>query len=101
MASYYNDARIVRTDKEIRQIPSRENIMHPALNQLTQLPVAERLELVQGLWDSIADSKEQLPVQQWHREIATSRLAELDSQEKEFGLTREQVWEQVDQRRGL
>ncbi|MEQ8211777.1 MAG: addiction module protein [Lacipirellulaceae bacterium] len=74
--------------------------MHPALGQLTQLPVAERLEIVHELWDSIAESKEQLSAEQWHREIATARLAELEGREEEEGLTREQVWEQVDQRRG-
>ena len=74
--------------------------MHPAMSQLTQLPVAERLEIVHELWDSIAESKENLPVEQWHREIASARLAEMEGREDEVGLSRKQVWEQVDLRRG-
>ena len=74
--------------------------MHPAMNQLSHLPVSERLELVQQLWDSIAESKDQLPIQEWHRELIKARLADFGGREEELGLSREQVWEQVDQRRG-
>lgn len=74
--------------------------MHPVMNQLSQLPVSERLELVQQLWDSIAESKEQLSIQEWHRELVKSRLADFEGREGELGLTREQVWAQVDNRRG-
>jgi putative addiction module component (TIGR02574 family) len=74
--------------------------MHPAMNQLSQLPVSERLELVQQLWDSIAESREQLPIQEWHRELVRSRLADFEGREEEAGLSRRQVWEQVDKRRG-
>jgi putative addiction module component (TIGR02574 family) len=74
--------------------------MHPAMNQLSQFPVSERLELVQDLWDSIGDSREQLPIQEWHRQLVKARLAEFEGREEEIGLTRDQVWKQVDQRRG-
>jgi putative addiction module component (TIGR02574 family) len=74
--------------------------MHPAMNQLSQLPVSERLELVQDLWDSIGDAREQLPIQEWHRELVKARLAEFDGREEELGLSRDQVWEQVDGQRG-
>ena len=74
--------------------------MHPAMNELARLPVAERLELVQQLWDSIADSQEQLPIQEWHRELIRARLADFEGRENELGLTREQVWDQVDKNRG-
>lgn len=74
--------------------------MHPAMNQLSLLPVSERLELVQQLWDSIASSKGQLPIQDWHRELVKARIAEFDGCEREKGISREQVWEQVDKRRG-
>lgn len=73
--------------------------MHPAMNQLAQLPATERLILVQDLWDSISESREHMPIQEWHRELARARLAEFDGQEDEFGLSREQVWQEVDERR--
>ena len=74
--------------------------MHPAMNELSQLPVSERLEIVQDLWDSIGDSREQLPIQEWHRELVKARLADFDGREEELGISREQVWRQVDERRG-
>lgn len=74
--------------------------MHPAMTQLSQLPVSERLVLVQELWDSIGDSREQLPIQEWHRELVKARLDDFDGREEELGLTRGQVWGQVDQSRG-
>ena len=60
--------------------------MHPAMNQLAQLPVSERLELVHDLWDSIVDSREQLPIYDWHRELVKARLADIDGREEELGL---------------
>lgn len=74
--------------------------MHPAMDQLSNLPVSERLTLVQELWDSIAHAQEQLPAQDWHREIVNARLADFDGHEREIGLSREQVWDQVERRRG-
>lgn len=74
--------------------------MHPAMNQLLQLPLAERLELVQDLWDSIGEMQQELPVQQWHRELAQARLDRIENDDSVQTLTRQQVWDQVDQRRG-
>lgn len=70
--------------------------MHPAMSQLSQLPVSERLELVQELWDSIDGTREQLPIQDWHRELVKARLAEFNGRELELGLTRDEVWDRVD-----
>lgn len=70
--------------------------MHPAMEQLSKLPVGERMELVQDLWDSIAQSREELSPQEWHRELIRSRLADIDGREEEIGLTLDQVWERVD-----
>jgi putative addiction module component (TIGR02574 family) len=54
---------------------------------------------VQELWDSIAESKEQLPIREWHRELVRARLDDFEGREEDAGLSREQVWEQVDKRR--
>ena len=74
--------------------------MHPAMSQLSSLPVSERLALVQELWDSIASSQSEMPIQEWQREIVNARLADFDGRESELGLAREDVWKQVDQSRG-
>jgi putative addiction module component (TIGR02574 family) len=84
-----------------RTIATRlEQPMHPAMDELSQLPATERLELVQELWDSIRESREELPVQHWHREVVKARLADFGGDGEGQGISREQVWQQVDQRRG-
>jgi putative addiction module component (TIGR02574 family) len=80
--------------------PSLEKNMHPAMNQLSQLPASERLDLVQDLWDSISETRDELSIQKWHRELIKARLADFDDHEVELGISREQVWQQVDDRRG-
>ena len=74
--------------------------MHPAMEHLSPLPLAERLELVQDLWDSIGQSRQELPVQDWHRELVQARLAEFEGREKELGLSEDSVWKRVEQSRG-
>jgi putative addiction module component (TIGR02574 family) len=70
------------------------------MDQLFQLPVSERLQLVQDLWDSIDASREQMPVQEWHRELVKARLVDFEGREEQLGISREQVWQRVDKRRG-
>ena len=42
--------------------------MTTALHELETLPIAERLQLVEDLWDSIARSKAEIPIPQWQIE---------------------------------
>jgi len=74
--------------------------MHPVVDELAKLPVSERLEIVQQLWDSIASSQGEIVIQPWHREVVRERLAEFEGRESEVGLSREEVWTRVDSRRG-
>jgi putative addiction module component (TIGR02574 family) len=74
--------------------------MHPAINHLAQLPASERLDLVQELWDSIRESRNELSIQEWHRELVKTRLTDLDGHEEERSISRKEVWQQVDERRG-
>jgi len=46
---------------------------------INQLSVAERLDLISVLWDGIADSLEELPIPDWHREELERRLAAGDA----------------------
>ena len=46
---------------------------------IKQLSVAERLDLISELWDSIPDSLEELPIPNWHREELERRLAAADA----------------------
>ena len=45
----------------------------------TPLTVAQRLDLIGELWDSIPDSLDELPIPEWHREELERRLAAADA----------------------
>ena len=46
-----------------------------ATTALTRLPVAERLRLIEELWDSLDAEADALPMPDWHREELDKRLA--------------------------
>ncbi len=46
---------------------------------INQLSIAERLDLISVLWDSIPDTLEELPIPDWHREELKRRLAAADA----------------------
>ena len=46
---------------------------HPDWAALLDLPLAERIELVEDLWDSIAADAERLPLPESHREELARR----------------------------
>jgi putative addiction module component (TIGR02574 family) len=59
-------------------------------SDIAQLSVAERLELIGLLWDSIPDSPDALPVPEWHQKELEQRLASAEAT-PESGIP----WEQV------
>ena len=44
------------------------------LDEILHLPPAERLRLVEDIWDSLATSSADVPVPGWHREELDRRL---------------------------
>lgn len=58
--------------------------MPPSITMLdiNQLPVPQRLELIDKLWDSIPESVDSLPVPDWHKQELEKRLAEADADPK-------------------
>jgi len=46
------------------------------LEEILRLPVEERLELLEQVWDSIAADPAQVPVPDWHKEELDRRLAD-------------------------
>jgi putative addiction module component (TIGR02574 family) len=46
---------------------------------VSRLTVAQRLELIARLWDSISHSLEDLPIPEWHRQELERRLAAADA----------------------
>ena len=57
------------------------------------LSTDERIAYVQALWDFIAQSPEQIPVPDWHKEILEERLAARDHRPKATA-----TWEEVKER---
>lgn len=49
-----------------------------ARNQLFELPLSERLQLVQDLWDSIAPQSADVPIPLEYREELDRRLSDLE-----------------------
>jgi putative addiction module component (TIGR02574 family) len=62
------------------------------LEEAEKLPLEERLELVEALWDSIAADADvdRLPVPPWHLDELDRRLAEFDADPEEGS-----SWEEV------
>jgi len=73
--------------------------MEIELNNLHSLPIAEKLRVVEELWDGIHDSDEPLVLQDWHREEAARRGADLEAN-PDLAITREELWKRVDETDG-
>jgi len=64
------------------------------LNSLHSLPIADKLRIVEELWDGIHESDEPLVLQDWHQKEATRRDSELQAN-PDLAITREELWKQV------
>jgi putative addiction module component (TIGR02574 family) len=58
-----------------------------------QLPVEERLEVAEAIWESLESAADQPPLPDWQRKILDERIAE-DDADPETG----SPWEEVKQR---
>jgi len=43
-------------------------------SDIAQMPLDQRIQLVEDLWDSIAELPESVEVPQWHRQVLENRL---------------------------
>ncbi|MFO7870256.1 MAG: addiction module protein [Kiritimatiellia bacterium] len=66
--------------------------MTTAMQKLETLPVPERVQLVEDLWDSIARSNAEIPIPQWQKD-------ELDRRKQNYLRNPDsgQTWNQVKQ----
>jgi putative addiction module component (TIGR02574 family) len=62
--------------------------------EILALPVAERVRLVEAIWDSIAAVPDALPLTQWQKDELDRRLAELDA-DPDSGATLEEVFARI------
>jgi putative addiction module component (TIGR02574 family) len=64
-----------------------------------QLPIADKIRLVEEMWDVIADSNEPFPVPDWMKVEAERRWKELEA-DPSRAITRDELWRRVDEARG-
>ncbi len=69
--------------------------MDTPLEHIQQLPIADRLRLVEQIWDGIGESDEPLVVRDWHKDEARRRAAELEA-DPSIAITRDELWKRVD-----
>lgn len=65
--------------------------------EILELPIAERVRLVEVIWDSISAVPEALALTQWQREELDRRLDEFES-DPDSGVTLEDVLVQIRRR---
>lgn len=62
--------------------------------EILALPVAERVRLVEAVWDSISAVPEALPLSQWQKEELDRRLAEFEA-DPDAGSSLEEVFARI------
>jgi len=55
------------------------NMNRALVAEILELPVTERMRLVEVIWDSISAAPESLPLTQWQRDELDRRLAEYEA----------------------
>jgi len=62
--------------------------------EILALPVAERMRLVEAIWDSISAVPDALPLTQWQKDELDRRLAEFEA-DPDSGATLEAVFARI------
>jgi putative addiction module component (TIGR02574 family) len=66
---------------------------HLTPGEIRQLPVTERLQLIEEIWDSLDGVTEELPLPEWHRSEIDKRVDALDQ-----GKSTGSAWDEVRRR---
>ena len=67
-------------------------------NELHALPVAEKLRIVEMLWDDLGDSTTPIPLPEWvAREVARRRD---EMRDPSFGISHDEAWCRIANRNG-
>ena len=64
------------------------------LDDIHDLPIEEKVRLVEKLWDDIFASSEPFPLRPWHEEEARKRADELDANPSR-AIDRAELWRKV------
>jgi putative addiction module component (TIGR02574 family) len=68
--------------------------MHPVVAQIRDLPIEEKMRIVEELWDDIAAAPAAVALTPEYWAELDRRFAELDA-DPDAGLTDEEVWSQI------
>ena len=68
------------------------------MNELHALPAAEKLQIVEKLWDDLGASTAPIPLPDWVDQEAARRRDEM--RDPTIGLTHEETWRRIDRRNG-
>jgi len=75
-----------------------EWIMSIDANELLSLPNAEKLRLIEMLWDDLGKSKSPIPLPSWVEEEGSRRREEMRN--SEVGLSHDETWRRIERRNG-
>ncbi len=67
-------------------------------DELRALSPAEKLRLVEFLWDELGDSTASIPLPEWVDSEATKRRDEM--RDPTFGLSHDEAWARIERRNG-
>lgn len=68
--------------------------MHPETERLKKLPLAERLLVLEELWDDLPPRADPLLLPEWQRQVAEQRLAELQANPT-LAINEDELWRRV------
>jgi putative addiction module component (TIGR02574 family) len=67
-------------------------------DNIRTMPISDRLSLVDRIWRDICDGDEQIPLPNWAVSEAKRRLEELRANPTS-GMTHDEVWKLIDEKR--
>lgn len=65
---------------------------------LHSLPIAEKLRIVEMLWDDLGESTAQIPLPDWVDQEASRRRDEM--RDSSVGVSHEETWRRITERNG-
>jgi hypothetical protein len=68
------------------------------MNELHSLPAADKLRIVEMLWDDLGESTAEIPLPEWVAREAARRREEM--RVPSFGLSHEETWRRITNRNG-
>ena len=81
--------------KRLLAVSAEGTQMSIDVNELRRLPVADKLRIVELLWDDIGASNEPIELHPWQFEEAGRRLKELKA-DPSIAIDRDELWRRVD-----